>query len=135
VENQIYVWNLESPGSWRTKTVTGGVISSTDKLGAGYNSANRKIVLGGPKDNGDSQYATTVLRTIAIPVDLWNASSPLTMSSLPLTGTLQAITPTFRGTFSGGRLIDDMGNGQSLFVCHTRATSQPTQVVKLPTVF
>lgn len=126
-DNALYVWNLESPGTFRTKTVTGGTISSTSTCGAGYNSANRKIVIGGPT-------LGSTLRTITIPTDLWNASSPLTMSSLSLSGSFGTVG-SFQGMFSGGRLIEDMGNGQSCFVGHTRATTSPTQVIKLPAVF
>lgn len=124
-ENVLYVWNLESPNGFRTKTTSGGSVSGTASAGAAYFSASRKLILGGINIG-------TTLRTLAIPTDPWNASSGFDWGTIaPAGGTLSAAAQ-FNGTFSQFQMIEDMGDGRACIVMHTRDVDQPTYVYKLP---
>lgn len=125
-DNLLYVWNLEAPGQMRTKSVTGGTIA--DLCGAAYHAPSRKIIIGGPPN------ITANLRTLTVPADPWNATSGFNMSTLTAAGGSVSAVSGFNGTYSQFQMINDMGNGQACIVMHTRSTSQPTYVYKLPAV-
>lgn len=127
--NSIRVWNLESPGSVRTKTTTGANVSGTNHCGAAYHEGTNKIIIGEPVQVG------ATLRTLTIPSDPWNASSGFNWGTITNAGGTVSAQSGFAGGFSQFQMISDMGNGQACIVMHTRLVSQPTYVYKLPVTF